>query len=86
MQQIYSRTPIPKSDFNEVARQLYRNYTSVCVFSCKFAVYFQNTFSLEHLWRAASVSLQTAPRLALEEHLGKAFKNGPSKIFKEKNL
>ena len=33
MQQIYSRTPMPKCDFNKV------------VFSCKFAAYFQNTFS-----------------------------------------
>ena len=24
------------------------------VFSCKFATHFQNTFSKEHLWRAAS--------------------------------
>ena len=26
---------------------------STWVFSCKFAIYFQNTFSKEHLWRAA---------------------------------
>ena len=25
------------------------------VFSCKFAAYFQNTFSYEHLWSAASI-------------------------------
>ena len=31
-----------------------RNHTSIWVFSCKFAAYFQNTFSQEHLWRAAS--------------------------------
>ena len=36
---------MPKCDFNKVAKQ---------VFSCKFAVYFQNTFSSEHLWTAAS--------------------------------
>ena len=35
MQQIYMRTPMPKCDFN----------TSAWVFSCKFAAYFQNTFS-----------------------------------------
>ena len=37
MQQIYRRTPMPKCDFNKVA--------SAWVFSSKFAVYFQNTFS-----------------------------------------
>ena len=30
-------------------------YTSVWVFSRKFAAYFQNTFLQEHLWMAASV-------------------------------
>ena len=34
--------------------QLYRNCTSAWVFSCKFAAYFQNTFSKKHLWVAAS--------------------------------
>ena len=28
MQQIYSRTPMPKCDFNKVAKQLYWNHTS----------------------------------------------------------
>ena len=37
MRQIYSRAPIPKYD--------YWNLTSAWVFSCKFAAYFQNTFS-----------------------------------------
>ena len=32
----------------------YPNRTSAWIFSCKFAAYFQNTFSQEHLWRAAS--------------------------------
>ena len=44
MQQIYRRTPMPKSYINKVASQLYWNHTSARVFSCKFAVYFQNTF------------------------------------------
>ena len=43
MQQIYRRTPIPKCDFNKVAKQLYWNRTSAWVFSCKFAAYFKNT-------------------------------------------
>ena len=54
MQQIYRRAPMWKCDFNRVALQLYWNHTSVSVFSCKFAAYFQSTFSEEHLWRAAS--------------------------------
>ena len=36
-----------KCDFNKVAKQLY-------VFSCKFTAYFQNDFSREYLWTAAS--------------------------------
>ena len=31
------------------------NHTSPWALSCKFAAYFQKTFSWEHLWRAASV-------------------------------
>ena len=46
---------MPKCDFNKVALQLYWNHTSAWVFSCKFAAYFQNNFSQEHLWVAASV-------------------------------
>ena len=37
------------------ALQLYWNRTSSWVFSRKFASYFQNPFSWEHLWRGASV-------------------------------
>ena len=48
MHQIYKRTPVPKCDFNKVA-----------LFSCKFALYFQNTFSKKHLWTAASDSVKT---------------------------
>ena len=44
MQQIYRRTPVPKCDFNKVAKQLYSNHTLAWMFSCKFAAYFQNTF------------------------------------------
>ena len=44
MQQIYRRTPIPKCDFNKVAKQLYWNRTSAWVLCCKFAAYFQNIF------------------------------------------
>ena len=44
MQRIYRRTPMPKCDFNKVAKQLYGNHSSKWVFSCNFAIYFQNTF------------------------------------------
>ena len=44
-----------KSDFNKVVLQRYWNRTSEWVFSCKFAIYFQNSFSQEPLWMAASV-------------------------------
>ena len=43
-----------KWDFNKVAKQLYWNRTSAQVFSSKFATYFQNAFSWEHLGTAAS--------------------------------
>ena len=49
MHQIYSRTRMPNCDFNKVTKQLYWNDTSAWVFSCKFAAYFQNTFSWEHV-------------------------------------
>ena len=56
MQKIYRRTPMPRCDFNKVALQLYWfwNRASAWVFSCKFAAYFQNIFSKEHHWMAAS--------------------------------
>ena len=43
---------MPKCDFNKVSKQLqlWWNRTSAWVFSCKFAAYFQNTFSQEHIW------------------------------------
>ena len=46
---------MPKCDFNKVSLQLYWNRTSARMFSCKFAAYFQSTFSKEHLWMAVSV-------------------------------
>ena len=38
-----------------LCKQFYWNHTSAWVFSCKFAAYFQNTFSQKHLWMTASV-------------------------------
>ena len=53
-----------KCDFNKVAKQLYRNHTSAWMLPCKFAAYFQNTFSQEHLRVFASVFSQLTERLA----------------------
>ena len=39
MQQIYRRTPMPKCDFNKVAKQLNWNHTWTWVFSSKCASY-----------------------------------------------
>ena len=50
---------MPKCDCNKVAMQLYCNRTLVWVFSCKFAAYFQNAFSQEHLWAVASADSNT---------------------------
>ena len=44
IQQIYRRTPMPKCDFNKVAKRLYWNRTSAWVFSCKFAYIFRTPF------------------------------------------
>ena len=35
---------MPKCDFNKIAKKLYWDHTCAWVFSCKSAVYFQNTF------------------------------------------
>ena len=39
MQQSYSWTTRPRSDFNKVVKQFYWNHTSVWVFSCKCVLY-----------------------------------------------
>ena len=52
---------MPKYDFNKAAKQLYWNRTSACVFFCRFAAYFQKTFSQEHL-RVAAVSTMDLER------------------------
>ena len=44
MQQICTGTPMPKCDFNTVAKQLYENHSLAWVFPFNFAAYFQNTF------------------------------------------
>ena len=38
-----------------ISIKLQSNHTSAWVFSCKLAAYFQNTFSYEHVWTAASL-------------------------------
>ena len=57
MQQTYRITPMQKCDFNKSVKRLHWNHTSVFVFPCKFAAYFQNTFLYEHLWMAPSDDL-----------------------------
>ena len=50
MRQIYKRIPKSKCDLKKIALQFYWNHTSACVFSCKFAAYFQNTIPWEPIW------------------------------------
>ena len=45
MQQVHRRITMQRCDFTKVTKQLYENHTLTWVFSCKFAAYFQNTFS-----------------------------------------
>ena len=77
-----------KSDFNKVALQLYWNRFSACVFSCKFAAYFQNTFSEEHL-RVATSAVCMGSKFGIEmkwsEPCGKQinWQNIASKTLKE---
>ena len=59
MQQIYRITPMLKYDFNKVFLELYGNHTSAWVFPCKFDAYFQNSTIYKHLWRAASILINT---------------------------
>ena len=53
-QKMYRRTSMSKSDLNKVAKQLWWNPTSAWLVSCELAAYFQNNFSKEDLWVAAS--------------------------------
>ena len=41
----FGRTPMPKCDYGELVLHLYWNRTTAWVISCRFAAYFQNTFS-----------------------------------------
>ena len=45
---------MPKRDFNKVAIEPDWNHTLTWMFSSKFAAYFPNTFSEEHLSMAGS--------------------------------
>ena len=45
MQHIYRRIPMPKCDFNKVAKQFYSNHNSAWAFSCKFAAIFRSPVS-----------------------------------------
>ena len=73
IQQIYMRTRMPKCDFKAVQS----NFIKITLrhFSCKFAAYFQYTFSKEYRWRA-TFELLNSPDflmliwLALQVNLG----------------
>ena len=66
-----------KCGFNKIALQFCRNRTSAWLFSYKFAAYFQNTFSQEHIWTAASVPI--SPYMYLQQ------KNTSSKVLMNTN-
>ena len=50
-------------NMQQIYRQIYWNRTSAWVFSCKFAAYFRNTFSKEHLRVAASELFKFTPAI-----------------------
>ena len=58
-----------KCDFHKVAKQLSWNHILAWVLSCKFAAYFKNTISCEHLWTAASEywPLVYFPKISLKD-------------------
>ena len=62
MQQIYRRTPMPTCDFDKIAKQLYRYYTSAWVFSCKFFCIVSEHHFLRKPLEAASELLKAANR------------------------
>ena len=53
-----------------VAKHFCWSCTSAWVFYCKFVAYFQNTFLLEHLWRAAAESDNRRTKNASKELSG----------------
>ena len=59
------RTTMPKSDFNKVAKQLYLNLNLAWVLSCKFAAYFQNTFSWSGAYLRRNVPATARPAKCL---------------------
>ena len=61
-----------KCDFNKIAMQLYCNHISAWVTSCRFVADLQNTFSEDHIWRAATVYLYL---IFLKRHLKKTSLN-----------
>ena len=63
-------------------RQLYWNRISACVFTCKFAAYFQNTFFTEHLWKAVSVNQKTIYKYHLEVY-SEPSQRSKKKFFKK---
>ena len=54
-------------DFNKVEKQLYWNHISAWLCSFKFAVYFQNNFSYEHLLVTTFQLIFTSSKSAIEK-------------------
>ena len=67
MPHVYRRTPMLKRDFNKVALLLYWNRTSAWVFSCKFAIYFQNNFPKNTYARLLLYSLSTSATITVTQ-------------------
>ena len=67
MPQVYRRIPTLKRDFNKVALLLYWNRTSAWVFSCKFAIYFQNNFPKNTYARLLLYSLSTSATITVTQ-------------------
>ena len=49
MQQVYRGTPMPKCNFNKVAKQLYWNHTSACVSPANLLHVFRTPFLRTHM-------------------------------------
>ena len=71
--------------------QLYWIHTSAWVFSCKFAVSFQNIFLWEHTWRAASdnyhiLKQKEGPVIIFAFHIREIKEFDPLNLWEGQNL
>ena len=81
---VWNKKTLYKSSHSEVF--LIKSVLKICskfnMFPCKFAVYFQNTFSIEHLWVAASVCKMDLFWFLLSLKLGSHRSINPDSIAK----